>query len=173
MQEQAINNYISANSITEYEVYSDHGISGTTANRPEYQRLLSEVREEDSILVYEFSRLWRDMEEQSRVTKMFFSLGVEVISTSEGIIRNEEDALTLDIKGVVNQHEARRVKRRSLQGIRTLQEKVAKGEAIWNGRGPDKKKRNTKGYLERWAKEKTERLEKNGTKRDNITRKRN
>jgi Zn ribbon nucleic-acid-binding protein len=30
-------------------------------------------------------------------------------------------------------------------------EKVAKGEAVWNGRGKDKKKRKTEGYLKRWA----------------------
>jgi Zn ribbon nucleic-acid-binding protein len=36
-------------------------------------------------------------------------------------------------------------------GIKALQEKVATGEAVWNGRGKDKTKRNNSGYLNRWA----------------------
>jgi site-specific DNA recombinase len=152
MQVNAVENYLDSHNISEYEIYSDHGISGTTTQRPEYQRLLVEIVENDLILVYEFSRLWRDMEEQSRVTKMFFALGVQIISTTEGTIRNEEDSLTLDIKGVVNQHESRRIRRRSIQGIRTLQDKVATGEAVWNGRGKDKQKRKKDGYFKRWNK---------------------
>jgi DNA invertase Pin-like site-specific DNA recombinase len=69
---------------------------------------------------------------------------------TEGNVKTEDDALTSDIKGVINQHEARRIKRRSREGIQALQERVAKGEAVWNGRGKDKKKRNTAGYLRRW-----------------------
>jgi DNA invertase Pin-like site-specific DNA recombinase len=133
-------------------MYEDMGISGTTTQRPGYQRLLAEVLKGDTVLVYEFSRLWRDMEEQSRATKIFLALNVTISSVTEGSVKTSDDALTSDIKGVINQHEARRTKRRSGEGIRALQDKVAKGEACWNGRGMDKKKRDNSGYLRRWSK---------------------
>jgi DNA invertase Pin-like site-specific DNA recombinase len=152
-QDHGIQGYLQANRLTPdmCEVYEELGISGTISNRPVYQKLLSEVREGDTVLVYEFSRLWRDMEEQSRATKMFLALGISITSVTEGSVRTEEDSIRSDIAGVINQHEARRIKRRSKEGIKALQEKVARGEAVWNGRGPDKKPRKAEGYKKRFA----------------------
>lgn len=147
-QDHGIEGYLKENHITPdlCVIYEELGISGTIAQRPVYQRLLSEVREGDTVLAYEFSRLWRDMEEQSRATKIFLALGVTMTSVTEGSVKTMEDTLRSDIAGVINQYEARRIKKRSLEGIKALQEKVAKGEAVWKGRGKDTKKRNTSGY---------------------------
>jgi DNA invertase Pin-like site-specific DNA recombinase len=134
-------------------IYKDFGISGTTTQRPEYQRLLADILEGDTILVYEFSRLWRDMEEQSKITKMFLALGVQVSSVVDGDLRTMNDTLTIDIKGVINQFEARRLKQRTIEGIRAKQAKVAKQEDVWKGRGKDKQKRSNEGYLKRWEKQ--------------------
>lgn len=154
MQDRGIQNYL--NSLeARYEdcmVYQDFGLSGTTTTRPAYQRLLTEVRDKDTIIAYEFSRLWRDMEEQSRATKALIPRGIVIKSPIDGVIDSLENSLSADIKGVINQHEARRVKRRSMEGIRALQEKCAKGEVQWNGRGPDKKKRSPEGYKKMWEK---------------------
>ena len=158
MQKNAIENYLKIHGITTYEIYEDLGISGLTAERSEYQRLLADIREGDTLLVYEFSRLWRDMEEQSRVTKIILALGLTLISVTEGTVKNEEDALISDVKGVINQHEARRFKRRSKDGIKALQDKCATGEKVWNGRGPDKVKRSNEGYLKMWETRKKRQL---------------
>lgn len=128
------------------KVYQDFGLSGTTTNRPEYQRLLSEVEENDLILVYEFSRLWRDIGEQSRVTKMLKSLNVTVLSYRDGQIDNNSEMLLVNIKGCFNEYEAERLRKRTKDGIAAKKAKIAEGLDIWNGRGPDKKKRNTEGY---------------------------
>jgi DNA invertase Pin-like site-specific DNA recombinase len=162
MQEAGIRSMLKSKNI-DYDscvVYSDFGISGTTTQRPDYQRLLSEVTENDIIVVYEVSRLWRDMQEQSRVTKMLDALNVNILSVGEGNLNlsTSGDSLTIDIKGVVNQFEARRLKERSRQGIIALQSKVATGEAIWNGRGKDKQKRKNDGYKRRWEKYRQERI---------------
>ena len=113
--------------------------------------MLKEVKEGDTVLAYEFSRLWRDTEEQSRVTKLFLALGVTMLSVTEGSVSTFEEALKSDIVGVMNHYEARRIKKRSIEGIRALQEKVAKGESIWKGRGIDKQKRKTDGYIKKQA----------------------
>jgi len=154
MQDNAIKTYLKTHEINldKCVLYQDLGISGTTTQRPEYQRLLSEVLENDIVLVYEFSRLWRDMEEQSRVTKMFLALCITVTSVTEGSVRTEEDSLLSDFKGVINQHEARRIRRRSTDGVKAKRERIAKGEDTWKGRGPDKQKRRNEGYIRRYAK---------------------
>ncbi len=163
-QDHGIHYYLKSHNINPEScvTYEELGISGTIAARPVYQMLLSDIQEGDTVLVYEFSRLWRDMEEQSRATKMFLALGVIITSVTEGSVRNEEDALNSDIKGVINQHEARRVKRRSKVGIKALQDKVARGEVVWNGRGPDKRKRNNEGYIREQVRRRELRRVKNG-----------
>lgn len=159
-QDHGIERYLQINKIPPESctMYEELGISGTIASRPVYQKLLAEVTEGDTVLAYEFSRLWRDMEEQSRATKMFLALGVTIVSVTEGIVKTEEDALRSDIAGVINQHEARRIRRRSREGIKALQEKVARGEARWKGRGPDKKKRNTDGYVKEQARRRVQKI---------------
>jgi DNA invertase Pin-like site-specific DNA recombinase len=104
--------------------YQDFALSGTTAQRSEYQRLLAEVLEGDIIFVYEFSRLWRDMQEQSRVIKVFLAMGVQVSSVVDGDLKTMNDTLSVDIRGVINQYEARRLKQRSLAGINSLQARI-------------------------------------------------
>lgn len=152
-QDHGISHYLQVSKINPElcVIYEESSISGTIALRPVYQRLLAEVQEGDTVLAYEFSRLWRDMEEQSRATKIFLALGITLISVTEGVVKTEEDALRSDIAGVINQHEARRIKRRSREGIKALQEKVARGEAIWKGRGKDKQKRSSEGYVKEQA----------------------
>lgn len=81
------------------------------------------------------------MEEQSRATKIFLALGVTMTSVTEGSVATEDDVIRSDIMGVINQHEARRVKRRSKEDIKAKQEKVAQGLDVWKPRGPDKQKR--------------------------------
>jgi Site-specific recombinases, DNA invertase Pin homologs len=152
-QNHGIDNYLRVHNITPdmYVIYDELAISGTISERPVYQQLLKDVKEGDTVLAYEFSRLWRDMEEQSRVTKLFLALGVTMLSVTEGSVSTFEEALKSDIVGVMNQYEARRIKKRSIEGIRALQEKVAKGESIWKGRRIDKQKRKTDGYIKEQA----------------------
>ena len=139
-QNRGIERYLQNNGISSYVNYEEPGITGTIAERPVYQKLL-----------YEYSRMWRDLEEQAKIIKRFMSIGVILISAVEGPVKTIDDVLKLNILGSVNQHEAERFRRRSMEGIKALQEKVSKGEAIWNGRGKDKTPRKTDGYFRRWA----------------------
>ena len=47
--------------------------------------------------------------------------------------------------------EAERTKQRVIDGIAAKKAKVAAGLEEWKGRGPDKKKRNTDGYVKEQA----------------------
>ena len=148
MQRHAVLRLLASKGIEQEEcvIYQDFGLSGTTSQRPDYQKLLTEVLEGDLIVVYEFSRLWRDMEEQSRATKMLLALGVQISSVADGDLRTFNDSLSIGIKGVINQYEAQRFKERSMAGIKAKKALVAQGLDVWNPRGPDKKKRSSEGY---------------------------
>jgi DNA invertase Pin-like site-specific DNA recombinase len=134
-------------------VYKDFDITGTTTDRKEYQNLLIDLEEYDNVLVYEFSRLWRDMEEQSRATKMFMRRNITVLSCSDGDLKPDGDTLVADIKGSVNQYEVRRLRKRTKDALAAKKAKCEAGEDTWNRRGPDKQPRKRDGYLLRWAKQ--------------------
>src|SRR5215470_5291431 len=68
------------------ERFSDAAISGGTARRPGYQRLLVAARnhEFDAIIAEDMKRLWREQAEQWRALKELQDLGLHVL-TSSGI----------------------------------------------------------------------------------------
>ncbi len=125
----------------QHKRYVDFGISGTTTERPEYQKLLADIisGEINTVYVYELSRLWRDMEEQSRALKSFVSLGIILISIREGEIKSIEDEFKANILGSANVFEAKRTKQRIMDGIARKKKDISDGLDVWKGRGKDKK----------------------------------
>lgn len=150
MQRAAIERYLEGTEdpvarLTEYW-YIDVGISGTITDRPSYKAMLLAVSSGDihKIVVYEYSRLWRDLEEQNRVLKILQALNIELYSVTEGPVKSIEDKFKANVLGAANVYEAERLRRRIRDGIQRKKDAVANGKDVWNGRGPDKKIRKNR-----------------------------
>jgi DNA invertase Pin-like site-specific DNA recombinase len=157
-QDNGIKTILNKNSISlsECAIYEDFAISGTTTERPGYQKLMAEIQPKDVIIVFESSRLWRDMEEQGRAIKLFLKNDIHILA-SDGNFIDINDFLSIGIKGVINQYEAARTKLRAAEGIKAKQLRVAAGDReAWRGRGKDKKPRNKEGYINAWKKRRVE-----------------
>ncbi|OQW50463.1 MAG: hypothetical protein A4S09_01325 [Proteobacteria bacterium SG_bin7] len=92
-QVRALRDYCTLNKVTEYEIYSDEGISGTKSSRPGLDRMMKAVRdnEVDCVVVYSFSRFARStthmlngLEEMKKTNTNFVSL-TEKIDTNSPI----------------------------------------------------------------------------------------
>jgi DNA invertase Pin-like site-specific DNA recombinase len=156
MQDTAIKNMLKSKCI-DYnlcKVYQDLGISGTTTERPDYQKLLLEVENGDTIVVYELSRLWRDMADQTAAVKQLLKRNVSFLSVADGEVSKSTGTLFANIKGSINEFEAERLKIRINAGIKAKKERVASGQDTWKPRGADKQPRNKEGYFRRYAKQK-------------------
>ncbi|MCL6554247.1 MAG: recombinase family protein, partial [Firmicutes bacterium] len=72
--------------VEDHYVLCDHEISGATAERPGYQRLLrlAQRREVDAVFVEAQDRLWRDAAEMYQALKRLRYWGVRVFSVSTG-----------------------------------------------------------------------------------------
>lgn len=129
------------------KIYKDHGITGTIVERPDYQRLLVDINTGvlEKVVSYEFSRLWRDLEEQNRMFKVFKALNVKLQSATEGYVNNFDDEFKANILGSVNQRYIQALKRAIREGIDTKKAKIAEGKDIWKGRGKDVKPRKLRG----------------------------
>lgn len=69
----------------DFRVYSDKGWSGKNLDRPEFQRLLADIRrgEIDKIVVYRLDRISRSLNDFSNLMELFRKYGVEFASTVE------------------------------------------------------------------------------------------
>ena len=89
-QREYIKGYIKEHKdLTEYEVseYVDDGFSGTNPNRPAYQRLLEDLKNNqiDSIIVKDMSRFSRDYIEMGNYLENIFPfIGIRFISINDG-----------------------------------------------------------------------------------------
>lgn len=86
-QARALKTYCDANGLNGYILYSDEGISGTKANRPELDRLMAAVGrgEVSSVIVYSFSRFARSVTHLLQALQKFDECGVSFISISENL----------------------------------------------------------------------------------------
>ena len=90
-QVRALKDYCRLNSIDEYEIFSDEGISGTKSSRPALDRMMKAVRdnEVECVVVYSFSRYARStthmlngLEEMKKTNTNFVSLTEKVDTNS-------------------------------------------------------------------------------------------
>lgn len=83
----ALKAYCKAHCIESFEVYSDEGISGTKANRPELDRLMAAVEcgEVSSVIVYSFSRFARSVTHLLQGLQIFEQHNVSFVSISENL----------------------------------------------------------------------------------------
>ncbi len=129
--------------IEECKIYKDHGITGSTTERPDYQRLLVDITTGifDKIVCYEYSRLWRDLQEQSRMFKVLKVLNIRLQSATEGYVDTDEDEFKANVLGAANVYELKRTRRRSMEAVAKKKKLIEEGKDIWKGRGKDKKLR--------------------------------
>ena len=144
MQLHAVKRCLTEEEFNTARIYKDFGITGTTINRPDYQRLNSDIISgiiTDKVATYEYSRLWRDLEEQNRMLKVLKALDIKLFSATEGFATTSEEKLKANILGATNVYEVERLTRRIKDGIARKKKDIADGKDVWKGRGKDKKMR--------------------------------
>jgi DNA invertase Pin-like site-specific DNA recombinase len=122
LQRRTILNYLQHDNV---KWYIDHGLTGTNTYRPEYQRMIKDMSTGDTLICYEWSRLWRNLHDQTIGIALIFDKGIKAYSATEGKLEDFEDELIVNIKGAINQHEHKRMLRRSKDGIEAKQRQVA------------------------------------------------
>lgn len=86
-QEKALLEFCSQKGIEEYVVYRDEGYSGTSANRPGLDTMMSDCRSGQigCVVVFAFSRFARSVRHLCSALEEFRTLGISFISITENI----------------------------------------------------------------------------------------
>ena len=89
-QMRAMVDFVERQGVKNYEIFSDHGISGAKISRPSLDRMMKEVEEGtiSHVAVYSFSRFARSTTHLLKALENFQKLGVEFISYTEQIQTN-------------------------------------------------------------------------------------
>ncbi|MGN0735570.1 MAG: recombinase family protein [Anaerovoracaceae bacterium] len=113
-----------------YDTYEDNGEKGTNFDRPEFKRMMDDIRrgKVKCVLVKDLSRFGRDyIEAGEYLEKIFPFMGIRFISITDGYdsltCDDAEGALMIPLKNMINDVYAKDISRKIITSFRARQEK--------------------------------------------------
>ena len=113
-----------------YGIYEDNGEKGTNFDRPEFKRMMDDIRsgKVKCVLVKDLSRFGRDyIEAGEYLEKIFPFMGIRFISITDGYdsltCDDAEGALMIPLKNMINDVYAKDISRKITTSFRARQEK--------------------------------------------------
>ena len=105
-------------------------VSAKDTNRPELQKMLEYVREEDTVYIHDFSRLARSTKDLLEIVEYLTEKKVNLISNKENLDTSTPTGkLMLTMIGAINEFERQNLLERQKEGIA-----IAKKEGKYKGR---------------------------------------
>ncbi|MEN0059372.1 MAG: recombinase family protein [Bdellovibrio sp.] len=128
-QTRALVDWCAKQAVTNYEIYTDHGISGAKESRPALNRLMQSVEngEVEQVVVFAFSRFARSTSHLLKALERFKTKSVRFQSITESLDTNSPMGLALlTILGCLAQLERELLRERVLAGMRNAKAKGVK-----------------------------------------------
>lgn len=125
-----------------YAVYKDDGVSGSLSSRPDFDRMLADMRQYhfDCIMVTKLDRIGRSLKHLISMFEEFKNKGVNFIATSQNIdTASSIGRLQWQMLGAFAEFERNLISERTKEGL--------KGKVNVGKRGKDKKPRLKRGGL--------------------------
>ena len=112
-----------------YDLYCDNGWTGTNFERPEFERLMDDVRagKVDCIVVKDLSRFGRNYKETGNyLERLFPLLGVRFIAVNDGFdtltAERSQDGYIVPLKNIMNEVYSKDISRKILPALATKQQ---------------------------------------------------
>lgn len=132
--------------------YVDNGFSGKDNNRPEFERLLNDIRsgKVNCLLVHKLDRVGRSLQHLISLFAEFKNRGIEFISLTQNInTESPEGKMFWQLLGVFSEYERELIVARTRAG---LERAKRQGKKLGRPAGKkDRKARRKSGYFARWA----------------------
>lgn len=119
-QLRAINEYAERNNYTLYNVYADRGISGTTDNRAEFQRMIDDARNGkfNVILVHKLDRFARNRADSAIYRKELEKYNVKLVSVLENFDDSPEAVILQGVIESYNEYYSKNLRREVMKGLK-------------------------------------------------------
>lgn len=150
-QRVAIKDYCERSNLDIADEYADVGFSGKDDKRPEFDRLLFDMRTDriNCVVVYKLDRIGRSLQHLLNLFAEFKNRGVEFISISQSIdTTTPEGRMFLKLLMVFAEYEREMIVERTFEGLNRAKKQ---GKTLGRPNGSkDKKRRRKSGYIARW-----------------------
>lgn len=153
MQEKACRDFCERESIKIYKEYQDIGESGSKESRPEFDKLLQDMRTKkfDTIIVYKLDRIGRSISHLLKLFEEFTKREIKFISITQNFnTTTPEGRLFLRMMMLLAEYERELTISRINSGLERAR---ASGKKLGRKKGSkDKRRRRKSGYYQRWSK---------------------
>lgn len=119
-QTRALVDWNTKQGITNYEFFTDHGISGAKESRPAFDQMMTRMEngEDDQVVVFAFIRFARSTTHLLRALERFRLKSVRFVSVTEAVDTNSPMGLPLfTILGCLSQMEREIIRARVVAGL--------------------------------------------------------
>ena len=116
-QFRAIKEYCSRNKIFLVNTFSDEGISGTTDNRPEFQKMIKQAEEVDFIIVHKLDRFSRNKYDSAIYKRELSQKNVRVISVLENLDDSPESVILESVLEGMSEYFSKNLSREVKKGL--------------------------------------------------------
>lgn len=118
-QLRAIRNYCDEHGYVLLATYADRGISGTTDNRPEFQRMVADAtqREFDVVVIHKYDRFARNRYDSAYYKHVLKQNGVRVVSVLENLQDSPESVILESVIEGMNEYYSLNLSREVKKGL--------------------------------------------------------
>lgn len=119
-QLRAISHYAEQNGYALHKTYADRGISGTTDNRPEFQRMIDDAKSGafDIIIVHKLDRFARNRADSAIYRRELEKCGVKLISVLENFDNSPESIILQSVIEGYNEYYSKNLRREVMKGLK-------------------------------------------------------
>lgn len=118
-QVRAITEYAERNGYALHKVYADRGISGTTDNRAEFQRMIDDAKHNkfDVIIVHKLDRFARNRADSAIYRRELTKYGIKLISVLENFDDSPESVILQSVIEGYNEYYSKNLRREVMKGL--------------------------------------------------------
>lgn len=119
-QVRAITEYAECSGYALYKVYADRGISGTTDNRAEFQRMIDDAKHKkfDVVIVHKLDRFARNRADSAIYRRELTKCGIKLISVLENFDESPESVILQSVIEGYNEYYSKNLRREVMKGLK-------------------------------------------------------
>ncbi len=119
-QVRAIKEYAERNGYALHKIYADRGISGTTDNRPEFQRMIDDAKNEafDVVIVHKLDRFARNRADSAIYRQELSKHNIRLVSVLENFDESPESIILQSVIEGYNEYYSKNLRREVIKGLK-------------------------------------------------------
>lgn len=119
-QVRAIKEYAERNGYALHKIYADRGVSGTTDNRPEFQRMIDDAKNRvfDVVIVHKLDRFARNRADSAIYRQELNKHNVRLLSVLENFDESPESIILQSVIEGYNEYYSKNLRREVMKGLR-------------------------------------------------------